>query len=210
MCNSTLLGSLQRPLLAALMFGLSIIPARADELYLKVDGLVCAFCAQGIHELAEEDPRIRWSQVDLDHGEVIMRLAEGIQMDESATQKMIHDAGYDLVGYWGTWQDTEANSRWLEGILGLLPSEPWTAYREEVAGETIVRVSMPLQDWPKWEALLVEDPSAPLPASTEVWAKVGNPPAIALRPKAEISQAVMAAGRSQGGAVLYLIIADEG
>ena len=64
---------------------------------MDVNGLVCAFCAQGIEKTLKAFPATDGVFVSLEHRIVAVHLKDGQDIDDAALRKAITDAGYKLV-----------------------------------------------------------------------------------------------------------------
>ena len=69
----------------------------AKTIEMDVNGLVCAFCAQGIEKTLKGFPATDHVFVSLEHRIVAVELKEGQDIDDAALKKAITDAGYALV-----------------------------------------------------------------------------------------------------------------
>ena len=69
----------------------------AKTIEMDVNGLVCAFCAQGIEKTLKEFPATSHVFVSLEHRIVAVELKDGQDIDDAALKKAITDAGYKLV-----------------------------------------------------------------------------------------------------------------
>lgn len=77
---------------------LAVAPgAFANTIEMDVNGLVCAFCAQGIEKTLKGFPATDHVFVSLEHRIVAVELKEGQDIDDAALKKAITDAGYALV-----------------------------------------------------------------------------------------------------------------
>lgn len=83
--------------LLALFLGIPSL-ASATTIEMEVNGLVCAFCAQGIEKALEEFPATEAVFVSLEHRLVAVALKEGSDIDDASLRKALTDAGYTLVG----------------------------------------------------------------------------------------------------------------
>lgn len=76
-------------------------PALADHgenvIDLKVNGMVCDFCAQSILKVFEENEGVENIDVYLDNGMVILTLKEEATITDEEIEEKIYYAGYDLV-----------------------------------------------------------------------------------------------------------------
>ena len=69
----------------------------AKTIEMDVNGLVCAFCAQGIEKTLKGFPATAHVFVSLEHRIVAVELKDGQDIDDAALKKAITDAGYKLV-----------------------------------------------------------------------------------------------------------------
>ncbi|TWO72955.1 heavy-metal-associated domain-containing protein [Caenimonas sedimenti] len=84
--------------LIALAFGLATLPAfSATTLRATVNGMVCAFCAQGIEKRIAKMDATKAVFVDLKNKTVAIEAKEGKALDQKAIAAEIADAGYDVV-----------------------------------------------------------------------------------------------------------------
>ena len=81
-----------------LAFVLAALPSfAATSIKATVNGMVCAFCAQGIEKRISNMPATKAIYVDLKKKTVVIEAKEGQQLDEKAITAEITDAGYDVV-----------------------------------------------------------------------------------------------------------------
>jgi copper chaperone CopZ len=71
--------------------------ASANTIELEVNGLVCAFCAQGIEKSLRKFPATQDVFVSLEHRLVAIELKEGQTLDDAPLRQAIADAGYSTV-----------------------------------------------------------------------------------------------------------------
>jgi mercuric ion binding protein len=71
--------------------------ASAKTIEMDVNGLVCAFCAQGIEKTMKGFPATDGVLVSLEHRIVAVHLKDGQDIADSNLRKAITDAGYKLV-----------------------------------------------------------------------------------------------------------------
>jgi mercuric ion binding protein len=69
----------------------------ATSIKATVNGMVCAFCAQGIEKRISNMPATKAVYVDLKRKTVAIEAKEGQTLDENAIKAEITDAGYDVV-----------------------------------------------------------------------------------------------------------------
>lgn len=94
-------------LLLALLLGVSsLVSARTIEM--DVNGLVCAFCAQGIEKTLKGFPATEAVFVSLEHRIVAVKLKDGADIDDATLRKAITDAGYTIVAIRRTDQSLDA------------------------------------------------------------------------------------------------------
>ena len=82
-------------LCAALLAATSLASAKTIEI--DVNGLVCAFCAQGIEKTLRDVPATTDVLVSLEHRLVAIELADGADIDDAALRGALTDAGYSVV-----------------------------------------------------------------------------------------------------------------
>lgn len=81
-----------------LLLALAALPSlAATSLKATVNGMVCAFCAQGIEKRVSAMPATKAVFVDLKKRTVAIEAREGQTLDEKAIAAQITDAGYDIV-----------------------------------------------------------------------------------------------------------------
>lgn len=82
-------------LFLALVAFTSIAPAKTIEM--DVNGLVCAFCAQGIEKTLKSFPATAKVFVSLEHRIVAVELKDAQDISDANLAKAITDAGYKLI-----------------------------------------------------------------------------------------------------------------
>jgi copper chaperone CopZ len=70
--------------------------ANAGTIEMKVFGMVCGFCAQGIESNLRKNSAVSDVQVSLEKQLVVVKTREGQDVPDAALEKAITDAGYDL------------------------------------------------------------------------------------------------------------------
>ena len=85
-----------KPIFATALLSLSMF-ASAETIQVEVNGLVCAFCAQGIEKTLRAFPATDEIFVSLEHRLVAIGLKDGQSIDETSLKKAIADAGYTAV-----------------------------------------------------------------------------------------------------------------
>lgn len=72
------------------------LPAAAKTVEMTVDGLVCAFCAQGIEKKLRKLDATDEVFVSLESKLVALTLKEGQDVTDAALTELLRDAGYTL------------------------------------------------------------------------------------------------------------------
>lgn len=70
--------------------------AQADTIEMKVNGLVCGFCAQGIEKTLRRNPATADVVVSLENRLVAVSTRDGQDIADGALTKALQDAGYDV------------------------------------------------------------------------------------------------------------------
>lgn len=70
--------------------------AHAGTIEMKVFGMVCGFCAQGIEANLRKNAAVTDVQVSLEKQLVVVKTRDGEDVPDAALQQAITDAGYDL------------------------------------------------------------------------------------------------------------------
>ncbi len=78
-------------------FSLSAIPAFSQTIEMHVNGLVCAFCAQGIEKKLRAFPQTTDVFVSLENHLVVVALGAGTDITDTELKKAITDAGYNVT-----------------------------------------------------------------------------------------------------------------
>lgn len=87
-----------RHTLTLLTLAVSAFTAQAAETKkLTVNGMVCAFCAQGIEKRLSALPQTQAVYVNLGKKVVAVQAKEGQQLDDAVLKHEITEAGYDVV-----------------------------------------------------------------------------------------------------------------
>ncbi len=82
-------------LMLGLLASLSAIAA-SKEITVQVQGMVCAFCSQGITKKFKAQEAIENVAVDMDKKEVRLTLKEGKDLTDSKISELIKDAGVNV------------------------------------------------------------------------------------------------------------------
>jgi copper chaperone CopZ len=72
--------------------------ANADTIEMKVYGLVCGFCAQGIDKTLRRNPATADVIVSLEHQLVAVATRDGQDISDAVLTKALTDSGYDVKG----------------------------------------------------------------------------------------------------------------
>lgn len=78
-----------------LMFG--ALNVMAGEVNVKVSGMVCSLCAQGIQKKFSKETSIKTLKVDMDNKVVKIETHEGKDITDEAITKLITEAGYNVA-----------------------------------------------------------------------------------------------------------------
>lgn len=81
--------------LLAVLFALPV--HAADAVDIKVEGLICEFCAETVEKLFHKRPEVADVTIDLPGQSIHIRYVEGQKLENETLQKMITDAGYEVV-----------------------------------------------------------------------------------------------------------------
>jgi copper chaperone CopZ len=84
-------------LLTTLLAALSLTAA-ADTIEMKVYGLVCGFCAQGIEKTLRKNPATEDVVVSLEDKLVAVATRPGQDIPDAELTQALTDAGYDVKG----------------------------------------------------------------------------------------------------------------
>ena len=87
-----------KKIIIALVMGISAIPSMAaNTVKVTVNGMVCAFCAQGIEKRISKMSATKDVFVDLKKKTVAVEAKDGQMLDAKAISAEIVDAGYDVI-----------------------------------------------------------------------------------------------------------------
>lgn len=81
----------------SLMLSLIAFSAHAETDKITVNGMVCAFCAQGLEKSFGKIDVIDKINVDLDNMMVTLHVKDGQKLDDATIQKAIKENGLDTV-----------------------------------------------------------------------------------------------------------------
>lgn len=71
--------------------------AFAETAKVQVNGMVCAFCAQGIKKKFAENPNVESCEVDLDKKIVEIKMKKDKKVSDDEIKQTIKDAGYAVM-----------------------------------------------------------------------------------------------------------------
>ncbi|MBN8543795.1 MAG: heavy-metal-associated domain-containing protein [Alphaproteobacteria bacterium] len=71
--------------------------AWAGEITVKVNGLVCAFCVQGLEHQFKEHDAVSAVKVDLDAAILTVTTKDGNDISDAEVKRIISDAGFDVT-----------------------------------------------------------------------------------------------------------------
>jgi copper chaperone CopZ len=88
-----------KQLVIALVLAALPVPAfaAAEMVTVKVNGLVCDFCARSIERMMNRRDDVARVHVDLDKGEVHVALKSGSSLGDPELRKIIVDSGYAVT-----------------------------------------------------------------------------------------------------------------
>ena len=86
----------------------SLAAQAADTRKLTVNGMVCAFCAQGIEKRLQALPATKAVYVNLGQKIVAVQAKDGQALDEAKLKHEISEAGYDVIKVEASTQTVEA------------------------------------------------------------------------------------------------------
>ena len=87
-----------KPTLCIVTLLLAATVAAADTIEMNVNGLVCAFCAQGIEKTLRKNPATEDVVVSLEHQLVAVATHPGQDIADADLTKALTEAGYDVKG----------------------------------------------------------------------------------------------------------------
>ena len=83
-------------LLVSLQFSSAAQAAEQCTVDVKVNGLVCDFCARALEKTFGKQEEVQGISVDLDSGSVHVVMKAGKMMDDATLRQLITDSGYDV------------------------------------------------------------------------------------------------------------------
>lgn len=70
---------------------------KGEHVVVKVNGMVCDFCARAVNKVFERRPEVADVSVDLDSQTLSLTLKAGANMPDATLKGLVKDAGYALV-----------------------------------------------------------------------------------------------------------------
>ena len=71
--------------------------ANAEEIKAKVNGMVCAYCAQGIEKALQKQPGVEHVKVDLDNNIVVIHTKAVGDVSDDIIKSTVTDAGFTVT-----------------------------------------------------------------------------------------------------------------
>jgi len=87
-----------RNIVVALTLLFAPIASYAEEAIVGINGLVCAFCAQGIKRAFGKMDAVESVDVDMEKKTVLLKFRPGQTVADDAIRKVITDTGFDTTG----------------------------------------------------------------------------------------------------------------
>lgn len=69
----------------------------AEEVKIKVSGMVCSMCAQGIQKKFSKEEAVHHLSVNMDEKIVLIQTKDGKQISDETIKKLISEAGYNVA-----------------------------------------------------------------------------------------------------------------
>lgn len=86
-----------RSIILAIAAGAALPTIAAESLKAKVNGMVCAFCAQGIETKLRELPQTQDVYVNLPQKVVAVQVKDGATLSPDVVRKVVVEAGYEVA-----------------------------------------------------------------------------------------------------------------
>lgn len=68
-----------------------------DTVNVRVNGLVCDFCARALEKVFGKREEVSGIKVDLDKGDIRISLKPGKTMDDDTVKQLVTDSGYNVT-----------------------------------------------------------------------------------------------------------------
>jgi cation transport ATPase len=88
---------MKKVLIAAVFSGAALTAQAGQSIKAQVNGMVCAFCAQGIEKKMKAQPAAKEVFVDLKRKVVAVELKDGQTLSMETFKAEIKDVGYDVT-----------------------------------------------------------------------------------------------------------------
>ena len=75
--------------------------ATCDKAIVKVNGLVCDFCARALEKVFSTKSEVEKIAVNLDAGQIDITYKPGQKLEEAELKKLVEDAGYTPTAFTG-------------------------------------------------------------------------------------------------------------
>lgn len=69
-----------------------------NQSFVKVNGLVCDFCARALEKVFSKQAEVEDIDVDLDNRLITIDYKQGQTLEKETIRQLITDSGYDVVG----------------------------------------------------------------------------------------------------------------
>jgi copper chaperone CopZ len=79
------------------MLSFSSLHALAGEVEVKVSGMVCSMCAQGIQKKFKGQEAVKELNVNMDQKMVNIQTHDGQDIDDATITRLISEAGYNVA-----------------------------------------------------------------------------------------------------------------
>lgn len=149
------------------------LQARTQEIHLTIEGMVCAFCAQGLDALARSQDAVESTTVDMDNRLLVLHLAESKSMGDDEVIAYVRDAGYDLDSFFRSEHSSMEVVERVRDVTGVeLPSAITSAVLHEFTdangqARMLARLTVSNRNSRAWErALQPSDSAMVLPAQS--------------------------------------------
>lgn len=86
-----------KAIIVVVLLSIATIAHAAQTITTQVNGMVCAFCAQGIEKKARALPQAQDVYVNLKQKIVAVEIKEGQNLSPDAISALIKEAGYDVT-----------------------------------------------------------------------------------------------------------------
>lgn len=83
-------------ILLSLMISLFSLSSFASMIEVKVSGMVCSMCAQGIQKKFKDESAVKGLHVDMDNKLVHLETKDGKDISDIEITKLIKEAGYNV------------------------------------------------------------------------------------------------------------------